>query len=322
MRTALVAAAVLLLIGCGGNVDREAVHTSSLSITPPSRNQPFRPPNVPPDFILTHNGYFHPSCVVLVKAHEGINGDGDIVQADGTVRKLPPCIYPHYDSKGNPHWGVEHFAGRNFMGVFQYPTGQSITWFSNDFVVPSNPSSNQADLSFWGGIENTTSNPTTGEVIQPVLDYGDFGTNHWQVRAENCCFGYRDYFTDYASVNVGDTISGYVYPEANTICSGYDGQWFIGINVNGTFAVGFDTCEFYSPMTIVDGGVFEINGTISSCGGLPQGGTITFNDVSVYTNGNPYYVSNWNVSSASNLSPDCYPAVSAYGSSGTMWWDY
>ena len=262
-------------------------------------------------------------------AGEAVTSDGNIVQVDGSIRNVPACSHPHFDADGTEITGPArgHSSQARQDGVDHTYTGWledfnmvmtgGITWLSNTFTVPPNPSSNQSqDVAFFGGIENSS---TGSEIIQPVLDYGD-GTYHWQVRAENCCNGGRNYYSPYYSVNVGDTIDGYVYPESNTNCLSSQGQWFIGINVNGSSEVGYSTCSWDSPMNWAFGGVLEVH-NLSSCSGLPYtSGGESFSNISVYVNGSPATIGSWNTYTPSGLNPECYPGAWGSGSSGGLWW--
>jgi hypothetical protein len=51
-----------------------------------------RPAGVPVDYVLTHNGFFHPSCVVTVASDEVVGADLVIRGLDGTQHaRFAPC---------------------------------------------------------------------------------------------------------------------------------------------------------------------------------------------------------------------------------------
>ena len=115
-------------------------------------------------------------------------GNDDIIEADGSVRHLPPCSYAHYDGDGNPISGPlprparvgSAAAGLGTTGAqheingwvvdFNWVFG-NVTWFSNEFVVPPNPHSSEGqDIALFEGLEVAIA---PDEIIQPVLDWGD-----------------------------------------------------------------------------------------------------------------------------------------------------
>jgi len=282
---------------------------------------------------LTHHGYFHPSCNVLVGKGETINSDGDIVQVDGSVRTVPSCLYPHYDDDGNdvtnasvpgqrskadssPHPNVNHTANGWEAEFDTIPSGD-VTYFSATFGVLSGPASNGADIALFPGLQQAG---TSDEIIQPVLDYGD-GAYHWQVRVENCCFGGHNYYDSYTSVNVGDTITGYMYPVSDpmNLCLGDVGRFYVAINDNGGLVNDYYVCNWLH-MNQIFGGVLEVH-YLNACNQLPQTGTgeAFYNEVA-YINGNPFtFPSTW-AHNTGTFSPNCAPGSSGSGTGGGIWW--
>ena len=302
------------------------------------------PSGVPTNYVFTHHGFFHPSCVIHVNNGETINSDGDIIQTDGQIRKVSPCPYQHFDDAANAIDGpllpvshrvpsstgasekstpvalpdTSHGTTTTWLADFEidFSTSENLTWFSSDYTVPPKPSSNDGqDVALWGGVESHDKS----EVIQPILDKGDY-YDSWAVRGENCCLNGNDYTGAYYAVNVGDTISGYAYAVPLSTCTGYSvAQWEVGINVNGSSVVYFDACEWNPPMTQLDGGVLEVYHVVH-CTDLPQSGTgEAFNDISAYNNGSPITLSTWTTHTGI-INPGCSPGVSASGNSGGIWW--
>jgi hypothetical protein len=307
--------------GCGAQSDgRLAVQEQSSALSAAVS----RPASVPADYVLTLNGFFNPLCVIKVHNGEAINGDGNIVQTDGTIRKVKPCPYGHFDREGNVVTGpapwpqpgdVPHQTGQWWAWFINYGAS-NITWVSSDYWVPAKPASHDGqDIAFWTGVQDSSGS----EVIQPVLDKGEY-YDSWAVRGENCCLGNNDYTSAYYPVNVGDHISGYAYPVTNRDCPGWSGEWFIGINVNGGSTVNFYTCQWYAPMTETAGGVLEIYHVVH-CSDLPQQPNLGFYDVTAYDNGYPINFTSWYLGTT-QINPGCNPGVSAWGSSGTVSWKY
>jgi hypothetical protein len=328
MRRILVS--VLLVaptLGCGAAPESDPAAAAASALT--TESAALRPANVPAEFRWTHHGYFHPNCMVKVELGEIVNGDGDIVQTDGTIRKIPSCEHPHYDRVGKAIAGtlsressressrpVENAIAHNFTGWLadfdEYVPGK-ITWYSNVMIVPPAPWAHDGqDVALFGGLQSGS------EILQPVLDYGDGSdggsSNHWQIRAENCCLRGNDFFTAYRSVNQGDSINGYMYPEPNTACPGSAGQWYIGINGNGANATGFSTCAWSGANNDVVGGALELHG-LTRCGDLPNTSGAWFQNISTYVNGANHSF-NWNLFQAAGITPNCRPTVTASGTSG------
>jgi hypothetical protein len=60
-----------------------------------------RPAGVPDGYVLTRNGFMHPSCVFRVAPDETLDHDGSILGPDGAVREvMPPCPYERYGRDG------------------------------------------------------------------------------------------------------------------------------------------------------------------------------------------------------------------------------
>src|SRR6266849_7126561 len=50
---------------------------------------------VPADYVFTHNGFFHPSCVIALHSDEVLGRDLVIRGLDGDVHEqISPCAYP------------------------------------------------------------------------------------------------------------------------------------------------------------------------------------------------------------------------------------
>ena len=86
----------------------------ALAIQPPAfaqRGLPLRhgtraaaastPAGVPADYVITPNGFFHPSCVVTLARDERLDPDLVIRTLDGASRAfVAPCAYPRFDLHG------------------------------------------------------------------------------------------------------------------------------------------------------------------------------------------------------------------------------
>src|ERR1700753_1204998 len=66
------------------------------------------PPGVPPTDVLTHSGWFHPSCVVRVRDDERVGADRVVRgRGDGAAHfAFGPCAYPRFDLRGRATSGA------------------------------------------------------------------------------------------------------------------------------------------------------------------------------------------------------------------------
>src|SRR5262252_937513 len=61
---------------------------------------PTRPAGVPLNYVVTPNGFFHPSCVIAVADSDTVAADGNVVHADGSVSAVAACAYPRFGAQG------------------------------------------------------------------------------------------------------------------------------------------------------------------------------------------------------------------------------
>lgn len=233
-----------------------------------------RPPGVPADYVLTHHGFFHPSCVVSVAS-------GDTVGEDA------PCAYPRFTASGQPvtqrqqadpanpdpqadwdGWLVYYEAG----GQSSIPVAPTLatTW-----VVPPVPlvESGQ-DVAFFNDIETTAGG---GDILQPVLDFGMYG--EWVILAEHYFSAtQKDIHSTPLVVSPGDVIRGVVRGRechADRTCD----SWSItATDVTNGLSTMLPAEK--APMGVpskVDPAVLETYG-LSACDMLPPSGEVTFKD--------------------------------------------
>src|SRR5450755_3249175 len=80
-----------------GSAVERALDRHPTNLLSPAR----RPMGVPANYVLTHNGFFHPSCVVIVGADEVVGADRVIRGLDGSPHaRVAPCAYPRYSARG------------------------------------------------------------------------------------------------------------------------------------------------------------------------------------------------------------------------------
>jgi len=250
-----------------------------------------RPVNVPSDYVITPFGYFHPSCVRMVKDRETLLADGRVQFPDGTEETVAPfCSFPHYSAKGqlidpgsvNPgpleiSWSwIE--AGQVSGSIPYY--GVAATW-----PVPQTPLSNDGQtLYFFPGLMHSTTDPEL--IIQPVLGWNDGQpAGPWNIASWNCCPNGMAWYSTPVTVNVGDQISGTVMSACGHVAVQSCSKW--SITTTDETTLGSTTLNVVYPhlMTFewAVSGALEVY-SIYQCSDYPPDGSITFNNAALYDN--------------------------------------
>lgn len=292
---ALVRASAFLCLLASVHVAR----ADGLASRHPPRVVRKKPASVPADYVLTRNGFFHPSCVIVVQSDEVVGADLSIRGPDGAVRdRLAPCPYPRYDFEGRPiagggplhraHPGGSSSSGSGSGGggsatydgwLLSYSYPGSISSGSNlstQWVVPEPPTNiADQDIAFFNDIETNTA------IVQPVLDFSEL-PGQWAMEAESLV-GNNDVQSTLVAVNPGDTLLGTV-TSANCNASGVC-SWTITLTDTTT---GKSTTQTTAAVTDipneVDAAVLETYG-VDSCDKLPANGEVPFLDNSLTSAG-------------------------------------
>jgi hypothetical protein len=186
------------------NADLDAHNQHALVSAQPLAG-PDRPAEVPPDYVLTPFGYFHPSCVLTFESSAVLLADGRIQHADGSIDEEPvSCAYPHYlvsprsDQTPSINGWVEDI---------ETTTNPSYGELTSIWKVPSEPTTqNYQTVYFFPGFQDTNATGNNISILQPVLTWT--GTGPWNISSWNCCLnGTADQSTP-VNVSVGDTIYG------------------------------------------------------------------------------------------------------------------
>ncbi len=265
---AVVALGVLTVHATGiADPNTVARHPDSLPVAS-------RPTGVPVNYVLTHNGFFHPSCVVAVQPDETMGQDLVIRGPDGVEReRLGACLYERFDRSGTvvvrPHAFDGWIVWYDFAG--NIPATSTLK-LSTDWLVPLAPTKVVSqDIAFFNGVETSAGGL---DILQPVLDFGEV-RNRWSMLSEHCCLSGNDVQTTPVAVNPGDVVRGIV---EGTGCnsSGACASWVIT-------AMDLTTGKSTVLNTTAPGGVpIEINPgvletyDITSCDMLPANGQATF----------------------------------------------
>lgn len=285
------------------------------------------PQSVPKDFVVTPNGYFHPSCVHEIESGAHVQANGDIRRANGALSKQGICAYPHYSQSGRR---IEATAGQAALGDVEAEAigAQSISWgwiaysgtnssatpaigyLSASWKVPTAPSTKGSQtVYYFPGAQRTT-------IIQPVLGWNALSDNAWTLSSWNCCTNGQTNYSKFVSARAGDTISGVM---TGTQCSGNTcQQWAIttkDVTTGASTTLNTKPAQAYN---WVFGGVMEVY-SINSCSQYPASGNIAFTNVKVATTAGQAFSPTFYPTTAS-VTPACSYGVNATPTATTLSW--
>jgi len=249
-----------------------------------------RPANVPDDYVLTHNGWFHRSCVVRVQDDERVDADRVIRGPDGGARfTLAPCAHPRFDASGRratargANRPPEHAAAPvpiggydGYIVYYSYagslPSGATLV--TNTIVPPPPPNVGDQDIAFFNDIETSAGG---GDILQPVLDFNGEIFGSWSIESEHCCLDNNDMQTTPVPVAPGDQIRGTIAGsdcDANGVCQ----AWAVTTEdvTTGRMTV-LNTASPDGVPNALSPASLETYG-VSSCDMFPAGGETTFTD--------------------------------------------
>ncbi len=250
------------------------------------------PLGVPPGYMLTRGGFFHPSCVVTLHADETLGEDRVIRGLDGREHtRLAPCTQPRFNAAGAllPALAATPAAPSTLLKaapvhapaydgwIISYVYAGSVkpgtsVKLSTDVIVPSAPLKVGAqDVAFFNSIETSTKG---GDILQPVLDFGGYGKN-WAIESEHCCVDDNDMQSDPVEVAAGDLIRG-VVTGTNCDAKGACTAWtVVTTDVTSNQTTTLNTNIATGAMNEINPAVLETY-DVSSCDMLPANGEITY----------------------------------------------
>ena len=248
------------------------------------------PRGVPSNYVITPDGYFHPSCVNAVAADESVDARGNIVGADGRVRQMSSCAYPHYSANGTALRGdalprISSFSadatnvinGWVVTGQYVQPRTAAARFLAAQMAVPPAPTTQTGQvIYFFPGLEDQENVVT---IVQPVLAWNGFNDNGWTVASWNCCRNGRALHSAPVAVSTGDMIQGRMVGVrcANGSCA----LWSILSNdVTSGKSTTLNTSSYGQVFDWVFGGVLEVYG-VSQCSEFPNATTEDFTNISV-----------------------------------------
>jgi hypothetical protein len=281
-----------------------------------------RPANVPAGYVITPFGYFHSSCVEVLRAGEHLLPDHRIQHADGSIEaSAATCAYPHFTPTGRL---VNLSAPRtNKTSTEESPEVNG--WVENTNVTTGSPSSSYgalvarwtvpphplaADgqvLFFFPGLEDINDPQTS--ILQPVL--GLYG-GQWTIASWNCCLSGIVVSSPAVNVQPSDRIYGSM---TNTCATGTlsCASWnVLSLDLStGQSTVLADTPSEGQVFNWAFGGVLEAYYVVR-CDDYPPDRSITFEDVMLFDqNLRRVHDPAWSSGASSGISPQCGYGVSA-----------
>jgi hypothetical protein len=283
-----------------------------------------RPPSVPPEFLATPHGWFHPSCVVEVDEGETVQADGVLLRANGEARQVGGCVHARYDRDGR-RFDRRAAAARTvpaavvngWVASTSSTSVGPIESISATWQVPSHPARSRGQtLYFFPALEPAA---TGAFILQPVLAWNGYNDRRWTIASWNCCTDGTVLHSAPRPVAVGETITGSVLGsgcDAQGVCA----SWSVSaVSSRGTST----TLATTSHGAVLDwgfGGAFEAYG-VSACSQYPRDGRITFGSIVVRRPGGSSETPEW-VPWSYPVTPSCLSTVDAApdGASVTMTW--
>ena len=290
-----------------------------------------KPAGVPAEYVLTHNGFFHPSCVVTIRSDEVWGTDSVIRGMDGTEHeRIPPCAYTRYSLAGRalPEGApaTERQARRSPHPPGGQPTYDGwVTWYDTNVItvvpgstlvtewtVPLPPTNvGDQDIAFFNDFE------TKDIILQPVLDFSEI-PGEWGIESENCCGptgNGNDVQSTIVQVSAGDVIRGEI-DMASCAASGDCSNWTVkttdvttGKSTSLTMQNPGEAADEVNPAVLETYGV-------TSCDMLPANGEATFYDNTLANGTTPEpetYVLETILSPP--MAPSGFPTTCGYGGS-------
>ncbi|NYF90062.1 hypothetical protein RBB79_10840 [Tunturiibacter empetritectus] len=284
-----------------------------------------RPANVPAGFVITPFGYFHSSCVEVLKPGERLLPDHRMQHADGSIQaSAASCAYPHFTATGNPmNSGAPQTSQTSKTRTGQSPEVNG--WVENSNVTTGSPSSSYGALIarwtvpphplaedgqvlfFFPGLEDINDQQTS--ILQPVL--GLYG-GQWTIASWNCCLSGIVVASPAVNVQTGDRIYGSMTNTCGTgtlSCATWN---VLSVDLStGQSTTLADTPSDRQVFNWAFGGVLEAYYVVR-CDDYPPDRTFTFEDVTLFDQKlRRVHDPVWSSGAGSGISPRCGYGVSA-----------
>jgi len=265
-----------------------------------------RVPGLTSEYVRTPHGYFHASCVQHVDQSEELQQDGNIKRADGKIRPVAACAYPHFLKSGVrvEATGRAIHLPEVYNGYLQLVSA-TLTSGTNELTaymtVPPNPTTQSGQtLYFFPGLEDAQDVVT---ILQPVLGWDGFGANNWTIASWNCCKSGTTYYGNDVVVKPGDLIYG-------TMVNTSGQNWTISATDETQTSLASAVLKTNGYKQVFDwvfAGALETYG-VSSCAQFPKTGPISFADIQAYVGGKVVSNPAWNIEAGTNSETACTSA--------------
>ncbi|HEY0232970.1 MAG TPA: hypothetical protein VGC55_17115 [Dokdonella sp.] len=284
-----------------------AIDAGAAELTVAHTGDPATPASVPDGYVVTPNGYFHPSCVHHIEAGQRVHMQGGIENADHRMQTTRACAYAHFDARGNRieasrgagtpagTVGTERFVRGDtiFTGTFDFYDGyieslthrvvvaQSLQSMEAFFTVPASPTRHgDQTVYLFPGLEYYEHVQT---ILQPVLGWNAFGDNAWTLTSWNCCV---DGSTNYAgpiSIEPGDEIDGTMTGSDCDASTHVCANWIVAArNASSNQAATLNTVGHSQAFDWLFAGALEVY-SLSTCDQLPAGRSVRFSAIDATT---------------------------------------
>ena len=289
----------------------------------PTLAGPSRPAGVPVGYVITPNGYFHPSCVrQLTKGDVVLSDRGAIQHMDGTIENISACNYPRYTIRGEAITGgatESPTISHSWVEDEQVATSTSYGGVIQTWTVPPNPRSNDGQtLAFFPGLQGTGGSWLT--ILQPVLAWNGFSSfKGWSIASWNCCYDNVNLYSSPIGVSAGDFILGEVMSNcsAGTLSCP---TWYVTIeDPNKGSTTLPSTSSYGQTFDWATGGALEVYSVVQ-CSDYPSNGSLTFSGALYDENFEPINSPSWSLDVTYGLTPQCNYGGQAQG--GTVTLDY
>jgi hypothetical protein len=278
-----------------------------LGLTRASPDEIARVHGLTADYVRTPHGYFHVSCVQHVDQSESLEADGSIRRADGLVRQVAACRYPHFLKSGvrvEASEGATHMPD-TYNGYLQLVSA-TLASGTNELIatmtVPGNPTNKSGQtLYFFPGLEDASHVVT---ILQPVLGWDGYGANNWTIASWNCCKSGTTYVGNNVVVQPGDVILG-------TMIHTTGQNWTVTAvdQTRTTLPAAILSTKSYSQVfNWVFAGALETYG-VRNCAQFPPRGPIRFTAIQAFVSGKLVSKPTWNIEPGTDPQTACTGAA-------------
>lgn len=300
-----------LAVACATSATALAAHQAQaaqeLGLTRVSGDEIAHVRGLTADYVRTPNGYFHASCVEHVDQSEQLQPDGSILRADGRVRPVARCAWPHFLKSGvrvEATQGATHLPTiyNGYLQLVSTTTATGTHWMAGDMKVPVNPGVQSSQtLYFFPGLEDGNNVVT---ILQPVLGWNGYGANNWTIASWNCCKSGTTFVGNNVVVNPGDIIHG-------TMVNTGGQNWTITATDQTQTSLPsavLATNGYNQTFNWIFAAALETYG-VTTCKQFPKTGPIHFTNIVFHLNGKVVTNPAWNIQPGTDPQTACTGAV-------------